>query len=223
MLTWDGSVYDFAYLRAADSVPDFRPLLGFPAMRRLYRSPRLFPLFAQRVMNHDRPDYGRYLQALDLELTASKWELLARSEGRREGDSVLVFPEPVVAPDGASYTKVLVHGIRHLQKANPQVEQCLRALRAGDRLDLVEDPTNKMNPRAMLVADSGQVPLGYFPDLLLGYLHHLRERGAANVSVERVNPPETPPHLRLLINVRGDAGMGYVPFSGTPWELNTGE
>ncbi len=144
--------------------------------------------------------------------------MLARSEGRREGDSVLVFPEPVVHTDGSSSTKVLVHGVRHVAATNPQVEQCLSALRAGDFLNLIEQPQNELNARAVLVADSSDVALGYFPDLLLDYLHHLRECGETWVTVARINAPDTPPHLRLLIEVQGDAGIGYVPFDQAEWE-----
>jgi hypothetical protein len=191
------------YLRDAASVEGFRGLLGFPDLSQVYTSDRLFPLFSQRIMNSERPDYGRFLESPDLESTSQPWEVLARSEGRREGDSILVFPEPNVKSDGTSHAEVLVHGIRHRQQSDPRVDQCLNALTTGDVLVLVNEPDNPTNPHAVLVADSGHVPLGYIPDLLLGYIADLRINGEPHISVARVNPPDTPPHLRLLINIEG--------------------
>src|SRR5262245_29591138 len=83
----EASVYRFRYVRNIANVPDFVPFLGFPDLGAAYSSPRLFPLFAQRVMDPRRPDYGRYVATLDLARDATPWEQLARSEGRRAGDA----------------------------------------------------------------------------------------------------------------------------------------
>ncbi len=219
LLTWNGAAYGFAYLRRATSEPGFRAFLGFPKFDCLYSSSTLFPLFAQRIMSPYRPDYGRYLQALDLQSSASPWEVLARSEGRREGDSVLVFPEPLVAADGASSARVLVHGIRHRQREDQRVLMSLAQLKIGDRLRLVTDTGNPVNERALLVADNDEVPLGYVPDLLLDYLQHLQAHGTIVLNVARINDATSPPHMRLLVEIHGAADPGYLPFSEANWAL----
>ncbi len=220
LLTWNGAQYGFAYLERAKSEEGFRPFLGFPEFGRHYQSTSLFSLFAQRIMSPNRPDFGRYLDSLDLQSSATPWEVLSRSEGRREGDSVLVFPEPFVARDGMSTSKILVHGIRHRQRVDMRVSASLDALSKGAQLRLIRESDNEVNPRAVLVADSGEVGLGYFPDLLLGYLDQLRESGDVSIVVARNNGPKAPPHLRLLVEISGFAGSGFEPFSGQKWLLS---
>src|SRR5437868_10256861 len=66
-----GDDFSFAYLRRVMDIPGFRPLLGFGDLERRYRSPSLFPLFAQRLMDSRRPDYRRYLTVLGLSDGAS--------------------------------------------------------------------------------------------------------------------------------------------------------
>src|SRR5436309_1548879 len=82
-------VYEFAYLRRAIRLPGFRPFLGFSDLSRRYASSRLFPLFAERVMDPTRPDRAQWLDALGLdESSAYPMEVLARSGGRRSGDTI---------------------------------------------------------------------------------------------------------------------------------------
>jgi hypothetical protein len=64
ILECDEAGYRFRYVRNALRVEGFRPLLGFPDLHRTYESTRLFPLFAQRVMDARRPDYRRMLGPL---------------------------------------------------------------------------------------------------------------------------------------------------------------
>lgn len=217
LLSTDGESYQFSYLRRAAQEEGFRPFLGFPSFGRVYKAPRLFPLFAERVMSPERPDYGRFLDALDLDQEVTPWELLARSQGRREGDSVLVFPEPTVDAEGNSSTLFLVHGIRHALRAGPGVEAALMRLQPGDPLRLVDQPDNPHNSRAILVSESDGIALGWVPDLLLDYVHHLRSSGDVTVAVRHVNGPQVPAHLRLLANVAGQVEADYRAFDGPQW------
>jgi len=206
-----GAGYRYRYLRRAPAVEGFLPFLGFPHWDQTYLAPRLFPLFQQRIMSPRRPDFRQFLRQLDLDENASPWEQLARSEGRRTGDTVQVFPIPAVQPDGSSTCRFLVHGIRHVSLGH------LPPLRRGDRLTLLADPANPVNPEAMLVrAPEGQ-RLGYVPDLLLEHLRTLRETAPVTLTVEHVNGPEAPAHLRLLVRLDGSAPGGYEPMSGPEW------
>lgn len=210
---FDGS-YAFAYLRRARDVEGFRPFLGFPDLTRRYESSALFPLFAQRVMDSRRPDYETYMHTLGLPEDAAPMEVLARSGGHRSGDTIQLVPEPLVETDGTTWCRFLVHGIRH----RPGAGERITALRAGDELALRDEPDNPKNSRAVLVAANDEQPLGWVPDLLLDYVHHVRARSEPLVRVEQANGENVPPHLRLLVSLSGTVAPGYRPFTGPGWE-----
>ena len=206
--------YRFRYLRRAEEVAGFRPFVGFPDFRRTYRSSRLFPLFSKRIMSARRPDFGQFLTQLHLSRNSTPWEQLARSEGRRAGDAVQVFPVRWVGSDGTTRCRFLVHGIRHVTGGMmPELTQ-------GQPLLLQDDPTNPYNVDAVRVCDTVGTPLGYVPDLLLDHLAEMRSTAPVALTVEHVNGPEAPPHLRLLVRLEGRVRPGYEPMSGPVWETD---
>lgn len=162
-------------------------------------------------MSPRRPDFVEFLRQLHLDRDATPWEQLARSEGRRTGDTVQVFPVPTVEPDGSSTCYFLAHGVRHVTAGD------LPALVPGEVLYSSAEPTNPVNPDAQLIRNGAGVALGYVPDLLLEHLATLRATGPATMTVEHVNGPEAPAHLRLLVRLDGTAPPGYVPMSGLRW------
>ena len=213
LLEHSPEIYRFRYLRRAAELPDFQPFLSFPAWERAYTSRWLFPLFAQRVMSPRRPDFQQFLRQLDLDEDATPWEQLARSEGRSSGDTVQVFPIPVVHDDRTTMCRFLVHGIRHVTGGR------LPPLQPGDPLALHDDVRNEVNPAAVLVETSSGAPLGFVPDLLLEHLCEVRAaESQMRLSVEHVNGPEAPPHLRLLARLEGRVLPGYQPMTGPRWE-----
>lgn len=220
VLDIDAGRYRFRYLRRAFSVRDFCPFVGFGDRGRVYVSDELFPLFQQRVMNPRRPDYGRYIKSLNLTADTTPWEQLAKSGGRRAGDTIQLFPEPVVRADGSSECSFLVHGVRHIQQGyNPVVGRQIEDLRKGDLLDLLPQPDNEMNPRALLISTLKGDLLGWVPDLLLDYVHALRETGSVELRVEHSNGVNTPYHFRLIARIEGRMPAGCKPFSGPGWEF----
>lgn len=204
--------YRFRYLRRAPEIDGFQPFLSFPDWQRTYASRHLFPLFSQRIMSPRRPDFGQFLHQLHLSEDATPWEQLARSEGRRTGDTVQVFPIPVVLSDGSTSCRFLVHGIRHVAGGQ------LPHLDPGEGLQIQADPTNHVNPEAVLVCNLDGERLGYVPDLLLDHLRAVQCAGPIALTVEHVNGPEAPAHLRLLVRLDGQAPVGYEPMSGPRWE-----
>jgi hypothetical protein len=220
-LSYDGQTYRFAYIRNAEKVDGFRPLLGFPDLYSTYNSANLFPLFAQRAMDPRRPDFHRYVKSLGLDGEPGPWEQITRSEGHRQGDTIQLLPEPTVT-DGALTCLFLVHGIRHAHETpktlggqqvsvtRDQIEHALAQLKHGDELFLAAEPDNPRNPLALLVT-AGNVPVGYLPDLLAEDVQRLIHRAAITVTVEHVNGPDAPWHLRLLARLRA-APAGDCPF-----------
>lgn len=225
-LSYDGRSYRFAYIRHALDVTDFQPLLGFPDLYRSYSSEELFPLFAQRAMDPRRGDYQRYLTRLGLDEEASPLEQIARSQGRRQGDSIQLLPEPELSGDELTFL-FLVNGTRHvlepmvlegqeLHVSSETLENVLARLAPGDSLALVPQPVNPVNDLAVVVTGMS-VPLGWVPDLLLHDLHELLERASVTVTVEHVNGPDAPWHLRVLARLRATPVGSFRFFTGERW------
>jgi hypothetical protein len=218
-LTFDGQAYQFAYIRNALQVEGFRPLLGFADMYGEYTSGDLFPLFAQRAMDPRRPDYQRYVGRLGLAGDPGPWEQITRSEGRRQGDTLQMLPEPSVVGDTLS-GPFLVHGMRYLPRE--KVEAALRALKPKDELALADEPDNPVNPLALQVLGLS-VPVGWVPDLLVEDMRTLMQQATVSVRVEHVNGPDAPWHLRLLARLDASPANGFRFFTGERWTPLAGE
>ena len=218
ILQLDRGVYSYHYIRGMKKVPDFRPFIGFPDPYRRYESPYLFPIFAQRVMHPSRPDYAKYMNSLDLSREASPWEQLSRSEGRRAGDTIMLFPEPTINADGSTRCTFLVHGIRHVTNSPSLIEERLGRVHQGDHLRLRDEPENPVNPAATLVTNSMGERLGWVPDLLLDFVQRVRSQTEPDVQVVHINGPDAPIHMRLLVRLSGRVPEGYRAFSGPDWE-----
>lgn len=229
LLSFDGQTYTFRYIRNALTVPGFRPFLGFPHLEWCYTSTRLFPLFAQRAMAPRRPDFTRWVHRLGLPEDASPWEQIARSGGRRQGDTIQLFPVPRIS-DGHLECDFLVHGMRHILErpievggvlvtvTRDELEATLAGLRPGDQLGLCDEPSNRSNPQAILTTTAGHLPLGWMPNLLVDEVHRAAEHGPARVTVRAVNGPEAGWHLRLLATLSADVPDGFEVFTDPSWE-----
>jgi hypothetical protein len=206
--------YSFAYLRRSLDVPGFRPFLGFDDLDTRYESPELFPLFRQRLMDEKRPDYRTYLTVLGLDEGAPPLTILGRSEGHRAGDSIFLVREPEVAEDGKTQSIFFVHGARYQEGAPARIS----GLTVGETLLLRDDLSNLANPKAILVSALDEQPLGYVPDVLVGYVHRAREVDQPTITVQQVNGEDVPPNLRLLVRLEARLPAGYRPFMGPEWQ-----
>jgi hypothetical protein len=211
-----GSAFRFVYLKMAERQDDFDPLPGLIDLHRAYEARSLFPVFANRVMPRERPDYGSFVEQLDLTLETDPFEVLARSEGVRTTDRIEVFPYPHRTDGGALTTLFFARGIRHLDGASEAVDQ----LCDGDELTLAEEPDNKINPRAMLLSTATGEQVGWAPDYLLETIHQLRELNEElpSVIVEHVNPSTVASHLRLLCRLSAPWPLGFEPLSGPEFQ-----
>jgi hypothetical protein len=215
VLDFDGQKYRFEYLSTVSNVEDFRPFIGFPDLDRIYEAERLWPFFALRVMDRRRPDFSRYVKWLGLPLNATPLDILSRSAGLRKGDAVQVTEQPSVDLAGATESIFLVRGARYATSQYSSASAA-EALKRGDRLSIVPDPSNTTNPSALLIAIKDETPIGWIPDLLIAYVRLLLE-GDARLAVLGNNGPEAPWHLRLLVRLTGHAEPGYQAFVGSTW------
>ena len=151
-------------------------------LHEVYRSPDLFPLFANRLISKKRPEYRDFLRWLDLrEDEADPLVLLARTEGVRETDSLTVFPCPEPNPQGRYVVHFFGHGLRHLPE---QARIRINTLRAGDRLFLMPDPQNAHDGYALaLRTDDPATIVGYCPRYISGDFLEILENNPASVEV----------------------------------------
>jgi hypothetical protein len=111
---------------------------------------------------------------------------------------------------------------RELHVSNQTLENVLARLRPGDPLALVSQPENPANDLAVVVTGMS-VPLGWVPDLLLEDLHGLLERASVTVTVEHVNGPDAPWHLRVVARLRAAPAGSFRFFTGERWALLASE
>jgi hypothetical protein len=209
--------HEFRYLRSTANMERFRPFVAFPELARTYRSDELFPFFENRLMPRARHDYPEYVAALGLTAEADPFEVLARSEGRRETDTIEVFPEPTFS-GGFVRCHLLVHGIRYV----PGAQEAIDTLQVGDQLSVVLDPQNPNDARAILLRDDTWQLLGWVPRYLTELVHtpldHLGP-SSVEVRVAHVGHRDGPVHLRLLcaLEARWPA-VCQRPFTGPEFE-----
>lgn len=216
-LTRSGTQYEFAYIQAAHSAQahGFEPLLSFPSFEGVYRVGFLPPLFSNRVMNHSREEYGKYVAELGLNPDqAEPFTVLARSGGRRSTDRLEVFAPPVVTARGVEGL-FLARGVRHVLGA----EEVIRALNPGDPLRVVEDRENPVNRLALVLADDDGKRFAYVPDYLASEIGRVGvDPGDMVVSVERINPDPAPVHHRVLCRFCFPLGPGRQLFAGDQYK-----
>lgn len=219
-LTFDGSLYRFAYTVGADEAQQtagFRPLAAFPNLRTPYESPEMFPFFANRVLMSSRPDYDTFVSYMALPRNGGNpLELLARSGGRRVTDSYEVFPRPDLANDEKYRITFFAHGLRHLAESSRKRLTCLAP---NERLLLMHDLQNEHDRHALLLRTNGGRSdwsvVGYLPRYLaVDLVEAVRSNpDKVEVCVERLNPEPAPLQLRLLCRLEVAADSGWQPFS----------
>jgi len=210
--------YRFLYTRGAETLKGFTPFTGMPDLERVYLSPELFPLFANRLLPPTRPEYRQYLtwSGFQPEETPEPLLILGRTEGLKQTDAVEVFPCPGPTVTGQYVNYFFAHGVRyHLPNAQGVLEQ----LAIGDKLALRPQPQNPRDKNAVAIFSHG-IPLGYIPRYLASDVGQLLcQCGVDDVSlfVERVNL-SAPLQQRLLCRLDACWPADFQPCSGPEFE-----
>lgn len=222
--------YGFRYIANARKVKDFRWLLGFTDLDRIYTSDSLFPLFAQRAMDPKRPDFVRYVKTIGLQDDPTPWEQISASGGKRAGDTLQLFPVPRRVSKNSWECSFLVHGMRHIfteelliedqlvRVTQTDLEQALSQLEPGEELQIKRNPNNPANQQARVITTQAGVPLGYLPDLLVDDFVQLSNMDIKCVA-HTVNGPQAPWHMRLVATISGRSQAGYEFFSSPKCKL----
>jgi HIRAN domain len=220
-LTFDGANYQFAYTQGvleAQQKCDFEPLLSFPRFGEVYTSTYLFPVFANRLMPKNRPDYSSFIHWLNLSQHGSDpITMLARSGGQRETDTLTVFPIPEPDSDGRYRFHFFSHGLRHLP---PYAIERINRLESGEKLWLAQEFQNSYDSKALILNTEDQQIVGYCPRYLNSEIFELllRNHSCVEVRVELVNQPPTPFQFRLLCNITVQGSNDFRLFSSYEYQ-----
>jgi hypothetical protein len=210
----DRHLYRFRYIGGAMRAQQnagFTPLIEFPNFNRDYQSNELFPLFQNRVMNRTRPDFGEYLQSLDLHGEADPIEILSRSGGQRVTDTYEVFPKIVKQPNDSFTCRFFLHGWRHI---NPSAQQRLDQLKDDEELYVTLELTNPATQVAIQIQTTDYHMIGWAPRYLVDDLvQAMSEAPRYDAKVVQVNPLPIPSKQRVLVEMRG-CWIDHSPMSG---------
>ncbi|MGI9305075.1 MAG: HIRAN domain-containing protein [Gammaproteobacteria bacterium] len=207
-LTRDDGVYRFVYTRGAEEMPSFRPFGRMQDLHKVYKSEELFPIFANRILAKNRPEYRDYLKWLGLsEAQYDALEELARTGGLRATDSLELFPCPEPTAGKNYEVHFFSRGLRHLHEDEPRTGK----LEAGERLYLMQDLQNSCDVMALLLRTGDPITLvGYAPRYYSAeFTQLINSTGPEDVKV-------------TVDQVNGDAPIQYRLLCRlvAPWPMN---
>lgn len=212
----DGT-YRFVYTGGALTLPGFRPFPGIPELEETYRSETLFPLLANRILAHSRPEYQAWLRWSDFDPAdpPEPMAVLSVTEGIRQTDALEVFPRPEPDAKNQYQSRFFLHGLRH---ASTAARDQVLSMRPGDHLALELDDHNPHDPRAVAVVTDGdkRLKLGYVPRYLardVRTLLAMHDHNDIDVRVVRINT-KAPQQMRLLCSLTTAWPADFEPCAG---------
>lgn len=220
-LTFDGARYKFVYtqgVKEAEKTCSFVPLSSFPQLEQVYLSTHLFPVFSNRLMSRSRPDYSNFLQWLNIsETEVDPLAILARSGGKRETDSLTVFPCPEPDAAGKYQLHFFAHALRHLPES--AIERINR-LQPGEKLWLAHEFQNPFDSQALTLHTENHYLVGYCPRYLRSEIFQLlwQDSSLVDLRVERVNLTPTPLQFRLLCMITALCKDDFRPFTSPEYQ-----
>lgn len=205
-------IYCFSYTQGVYRAKQFRPFSGMSQLDSVYKSPQLFPLFANRLINKSRPEFKDYLRWLGLPDAADNpMAMLALTGGIRGTDSIELFQPPAVTAEGKYQLEFFVRSLSHMPKAI--IEQIGEMVK-GERLYLMNDSQNDFDRLAIAVRSNKPASLlGYCPKYYakdLGVLLANRDCGL-EVRVKCINL-DAPLNMRLLCSVTANVPPHFAPL-----------
>lgn len=214
-LTHENGMYKFVYTKGALESDNFIEFGRMTDMFTEYKSKELFPLFSNRLLSKNRPEYEKFISWLNLEEDqADPFVLLSRTGGERVTDSLVVYPCPMKDEFGNYTVHFFSHGLRHMPKEALDV---VNSLSPGDALFLAPEPTNPYD-RFAIEIKTGEPPtvVGYCPRFCNEDFHYILNSDSAstlNIKVEKVNL-DAPIQMRLLCKLTSKWPKGFSPCSG---------
>lgn len=219
-LEHDDGIYRFYYTQGARTLEGFRPFPEMPNFDEVYESNELFPLFANRLLGKQRPEYERFLRWGGFEPNSQPDPILVLgvTEGKKATDSVEVFPCPVPTSDGCYFNKFFIHGLRWM---NADTLKRIVSLEPNEKLYLMLDLQNPYDANAVAIrSDTDRAMLGYVPRYLATEVWDLCrscDLSFIELFVEQVNL-DAPLQQRLLCRMNACWPDGFEPCSGEAFQ-----
>ena len=226
-LVHDDGIYRFFYTAGARK-PGFQPFPGMIALDQVYESEKLFPIFENRLLSANRPEYEAFLRwsGFDGATPPEPIVILGVTEGRKETDAIEVFPCPIPDQDHCYFNRFFLHGIRWMPRI---VTEYVNKLQPGDELKLMLDIQNPADENAVSVrTETDRTMIGYVPRYLAHDVYHLFQTCDVDfieLTVCRVNL-DAPLQNRLLVEMRACWPETFRPCSSpdfTPIPANVPE
>ncbi|MEK5230758.1 HIRAN domain-containing protein [Lysinibacillus sp. FSL K6-0232] len=204
----EDGVYIFSYekhgyRRKLDEAMDngYRPHLAFPNTDKVYTSHTLFGPFARRLPDFRRPDYTSVLQELGLSAECSEMDVLRATGGILATDSY-EFVSPIIVENNVFAFDFFIAGWRYYDG-----EQVMNQLRAGDIVELVVDPENKQDHKAVIVMSINGNKLGFIPAFYSGWMHEVIGKNCSyQAKIEAIHP-QAAPHRKVNISILGEVNQ----------------
>lgn len=214
--------YRFVYTHGARNVQGFEPFPGMLNLDVVYESEELFPLFANRLLAHSRPEYEAFLVwgGFDPNNPPDPISVLGVTEGRRATDSLELFPCPEPDAAGCYINKFFLHGVRWMSSA---ALERINQLQSGDSLGLMLDVQNRQDPQAVAVRTCDtrdRFMIGYVPRYLAKDVWHLFNQCRPDyitVTVERINQ-DAPLQQRVLCRINACWPNSFRPCAGEDFQ-----
>jgi hypothetical protein len=209
--------FRFCYVRGAEKARQeagLQPLISFPDFGRRYESDQLFPLFRNRLLSPEREEFVEYLESLDLRPDeADPLEILAVSEGRRQTDTLEVFPKISVGEDGAFHCRFFLHGWQHVSTA---AQRRIDDLSSGAELRVAIEMNNPATGLAVQMQTPDYEMVGWAPRYLVVDLVRAIRESYTDIRAEvvKVNPSPAPSRQRVLVEMTGKWPSQFEPMSG---------
>ncbi len=188
--------YIFKYTRGAEN-EDFIAFGNMKDLDKVYISDELFPLFKNRLLSENRPEFNSLLEWLALDNESYEpIKVLGLTEGKRDTDSLEMFPCPEIV-NGVYQVSFFTHGLRYIENMG---EEALQKLKTTDPLYMCLDMQNEYDSDAVLLRTQDPVSfVGYCPRYLTKDFVELLKENASNIKIEvkKVNL-EAPTAYRLL-------------------------
>lgn len=203
-------LYVFFYTKGASKFKSFRPFGAMSKLEAEYTSTELFPLFANRVLSKNRPEYPLYISWLGLDGNVDgDMEELGRTGGVRATDTLELIPEIKPTAEDDFVTTFFARGVRHLP---PSCQSRISELKPGSRLFLMKDVQNESDSEALILRTDDPVEIvGYLPRYYARPLSRLLEGSNSFdvvVTVQKVNL-DAPVRYRLLCRIQAPWPQGF--------------
>ena len=197
-----GNLYTFHYTNGVKNIKSFKPFYGMERLDIVYESSVLFPMFQNRLMSKNRPEYNNLINWLGLDSeTSSPLEVLALTGGVRATDSYEIFYGIDVDDKGYFEHVFFAHGVKCFDE-----KDTIDNLEKGEKLKLALDVQNEHDPHAVLIRkNEPAISLAYCPRYLSKNIHELLNNSPDNLSVkvELINK-NAPKAYNLLCKITGN-------------------